>query len=140
MTSRACGTGIDAVLDWCRRSEQTSDVDNIVVRAREMAQRAAEYDARVPPPVGRYRRSTDPPCAVVAIARHDGVSYELVRRLLNAHRRIPADLLDALLPHRPSLTHVAELSRLSEERQRRVVARVVSGEMRLGPSLREETR
>jgi hypothetical protein len=115
-------------------------VDNIVVRIREMQQRASDYDELVPAPVGRLRRRTDPPCAVVAIARRDGVSYELVRRLLAAGRRIPGDLLDALLPHRPGLTRLAELSRLNEERQRRVVARVTSGEMSLGQSLREETR
>lgn len=114
--------------------EHGNGVENAVHRVRAVAERAAAYEAVAPP--SRLRRAGAPPCAVVALAREDGCSYELVRKLLGAHRRIAPELLDALLPHRPSISALGELSRLSPERQAAVVARVTSGEATLGQALR----
>lgn len=110
---------------------------NMVVRARFVAQRCADYEREFGAK-RQWRRETDPPCAVVALAAELGCSQELVRRLRNVGTRIPCDLLDALLPHRPCLGHLADLSRLPLPLMRSVVAELTTGRKRLGKAICDE--
>lgn len=92
---------------------------------------AAHEAARPRPAFGR----SSGPGAVAALASRFGVSQELIRKLRNIGVRIPGDLLEALKPHRPGLELLDALGRLSEPRQRAVMARVEAGET-LGQALR----
>lgn len=110
---------------------------NMVVRARMVADRCSEYERRFGAKK-HWRRSIGPPCAVVALADELGCSHELVRRLRNVGTRIPAALLDALLPHRPCLGHLADLSRLPVPHMELVVSDVTAGRKRLGKAICDE--
>lgn len=103
---------------------------NPIAQARDVADRCERYEAEH----GRRRRPGTV-CAVTVVARELELSHEQVRRLRNAATRVPSDLLDALVPHRPHVGLLAALGRLPEAVQRDVVGRVVSGVESLARSL-----
>lgn len=106
------------------------DVSNPIERARDVAARCERYEAER----GRRRRP-GLPSAVTVVARELELSHEQVRRLRNTVARVPSDLLDALVPHRPHVGLLATLGRLPEAVQRDVVASVTSGRESLARAL-----
>jgi hypothetical protein len=110
-----------------------------IERALVTAADCEAYEREHPGAASRYRSpcSCSAPVAVVAIAARHGVSQELVRKLRNIARRVPADLLEALRPHAPGMVPLESLGRLTEERQRAIVKLVTEGKATLVQALRD---